>query len=69
MADKTIMEELCPVMTKFINDEQMFYNKATQIEKSLHYFKTQKQEHSKRKPIVPAVKSNSVLSSIPPQLF
>jgi hypothetical protein len=34
MANATIMEELCPVMSKFTDDEQMFYNKATQIEKS-----------------------------------
>jgi hypothetical protein len=27
------MEELCPVMTKFTDAEQMLYNKATQIEK------------------------------------
>jgi len=41
MANKTIMEELCPVMTKFTDDEQLFYNKAIQIEKSLHDYKPQ----------------------------
>jgi low affinity Fe/Cu permease len=41
MADKTIMEELCPVLTKFTDDEQMFYNNATQIEQTLHDYKPQ----------------------------
>jgi hypothetical protein len=41
MADKTIMDELCPVMTKFTDDEQMLHNKATQIEKSLHDYNPQ----------------------------
>jgi hypothetical protein len=41
MAETTIMEELCPVMTKITDDEQMLYNKATQIEKSLHDYKPQ----------------------------
>jgi len=31
MANTTIMEELCPVIIKFTDNEQMFYNKATQI--------------------------------------
>jgi hypothetical protein len=51
MADKTIMDELCPVMTKFADAEQMFYNKATQIEKSLHDYKSQTQKYNKRMPI------------------
>jgi len=51
MANTTIMEEPCPVMTKFTDDEQILFNKATQIEKSLHDYKSQTQKYNKRMPI------------------